>query len=303
MKSLTVNRLWQRVGLDISYLPRTESGHHLLVVAREYLSGWVEARPLSKGSSKKVADFFYEEIICRYGMPESVVVDGGAENKKWTDLLLKRYNIRKITITPYHAAANGVVERGHHPIADALSKLTACFGEHKEMWIDHLPAVLWADRITTRRTTGYAPFRLMFGQDAVLPVELDNLTWNTTHWQEIEDTSSLLAARARQLERRQEDIGRAVGRLRESREANKRYFDEMARLRVEELQLGNLVLMHETRIEQTHSAKLEARWRGPYRIAERAEKLGTYKLEELDGTPLTGWTDGSRLKKFFVRES
>ena len=170
------------------------------------------------------------------------------------------------------------------------------------MWIDHLPAVLWADRITTRRTTDYAPFRLMFGQDAVLPVELDNLTWNTAHWQEIEDTSSLLAARARKLERRQEDIGRAVGRLRESREANKRYFDETARLRVEELQLGNLVLMHETRIEQTHSAKLDARWRGPYRIAERAEKLGTYKLEELDGTPLIGWTDGSRLKKFFVEE-
>ena len=59
--------------------------------------------------------------------------------------------------------------------------------------------------------------------------------------------------------------------------------------------------MHETRIEQTQSAKLDARWRGSYHIAELAEKLGAYKLEELDGTPLTGWTDGSRLK-FFVRE-
>ena len=98
MKSLTVNRLWQRVGLDISYLPRTENGHHLLVVAREYLSGWVEARPLPKGTSEKVTDLFYEEIICRYGMPESVVVDGGAENKKRTDLPVKRYNTRKITV-------------------------------------------------------------------------------------------------------------------------------------------------------------------------------------------------------------
>ena len=131
----------------------------------------------------------------------------------------------------------------------------------------------------------------MFGQDAVLPVELDNLTWNTTHWQEIEDTFSLLAARARQLERQQEDIGRAVGRLQESREANKRYFDETEKLRVEEVQLGNLVLMHETQIEQMHSAKLDARWRGRYHIAERAEKLRMYKLEELDDTPLTGWTD------------
>ena len=115
--------------------------------------------------------------------------------------------------------------------------------------------------------------------------------------------SSLPLAKAQQLERREDVIGKVVVRLRESREANKRYFDKTARLHMEEPQLGNLVLMHETRIEQTHNAKLEASWRGLYRIAERAEKLGTYKLEELHGTPLTEWTNGSRLKKFFVRES
>jgi hypothetical protein len=71
-----------------------------------------------------------------------VVVDGGAENKKWTDLLLKRYNIRNITITPDHAAANGVIDRGYRPIADALSKLTAGSDEPKDMRIDHLLAVL-----------------------------------------------------------------------------------------------------------------------------------------------------------------
>ena len=110
LKSLTVSHLWQRVGMDISYMPKTEDGYHQLVVAREYLRGWAEARPLKQGTTEKVADFFYEEVICRFGTPESVVVDGGAENQKWTDLLLKRYNIRKITVTPYHAAANGVIK-------------------------------------------------------------------------------------------------------------------------------------------------------------------------------------------------
>jgi len=68
--------------MDISYMPKTEDGYHLLVVAREYLSGWAEVRPLKQGTSEKVADFFYEEVICRFGTPESVVVDGGAVNKK-----------------------------------------------------------------------------------------------------------------------------------------------------------------------------------------------------------------------------
>ena len=54
-----------------------------------------------------------------------MVVDGAREMKKWTDLLPKRYNIQMITVTAYHAAANGVIEQGHRPIADALSKFTA----------------------------------------------------------------------------------------------------------------------------------------------------------------------------------
>ena len=75
-------------------------------------------------------------------MPESLVVDGVAENKKWTDLYFTHCNIRKITPTLYNAAANGVVEQGHRQIADALFILIACLDKLNLMWIDHLPAVL-----------------------------------------------------------------------------------------------------------------------------------------------------------------
>jgi hypothetical protein len=231
-----------------------------------------------------------------------VVVDGGAQNNKWTDLLLKRYNIRKITLTLDHAAANGLIERGHRPITGRLSKLTACSDEPNEMWIDHLLAVVWADRITVRRTTGYSPFCLMFGQDAVLPIELENLTLNTANWiQGIDDKASLIVARASQLDRRREDIDVARQNLKESRDANKRYFNQAANLRAEDPQIGDLALMHGPKIEQSHGTKLDARWRGPYQVTEIAQSLGTYRFGELDGAELAGWIDGSRLKKFFTR--
>jgi len=162
-------------------MPKTEDGYHLLMVPREKLSRCAEAQPLIQGTSEQVADFFCEVVISWFRTPDSIVVDGGAENRKSTNLFLKCYNIQKITITPYHAATNGVIEQGHRPIADGLSKLTACSDEPKEMWIDHLPAMLWANSITVRRTIRYSPFHLMFGQDAVLPVELKNLTWDTTN--------------------------------------------------------------------------------------------------------------------------
>jgi hypothetical protein len=92
-----------------------------------------------------------------------VAVHGKADNKNWTDLLLKGYNIRKITVTPYLAAANGAIQRGYRPITDTVSKLTGRSDDANEMWIDYLPAVLWADSITIRSTTAHSQFRLMFG--------------------------------------------------------------------------------------------------------------------------------------------
>ena len=133
LKSLTGNCPWQRVGMDISYMPKTEDEYHLLVVAREYYSVWEEARPQKPSTSEKVAYFFDVVVICRSRTPESLVLDGGAEKNKWTDLLLKCYNVRKITVTTYQATANGVIEREHRPIADALFKLTACSHKRKEM--------------------------------------------------------------------------------------------------------------------------------------------------------------------------
>jgi len=63
LKNLTISHLLQRVGMHISYMPKTEDGYHLLVLAREYLSVWAEARPLKQGTSEKVPDFFYKEVI------------------------------------------------------------------------------------------------------------------------------------------------------------------------------------------------------------------------------------------------
>lgn len=90
--------------------------------------------------------------------------DGGGENKGVARELMKRYNTRNVPIAAYHPQSNGLIECGHQSIIDALAKL----GPH---WVEHLLAILWADRVTTRRSTGFAPYKLVFGQDCVLPVE------------------------------------------------------------------------------------------------------------------------------------
>jgi hypothetical protein len=46
LKSLPMSHRWQQVRMDILYIPKMEDGHHLLVVSREYLSGWADAEPV-----------------------------------------------------------------------------------------------------------------------------------------------------------------------------------------------------------------------------------------------------------------
>ena len=42
----------------------------------------------------------------------------------------------------------------------------------KGSWIDDLPGILWSSRFTVREATGHSPFNLVYGSEAVLPVEL-----------------------------------------------------------------------------------------------------------------------------------
>jgi len=56
-------------------------GKNYFVVARDDLSGWVEARALSSADLAAIADFLWEDVVCRYGCFGRLVVNGGPENK------------------------------------------------------------------------------------------------------------------------------------------------------------------------------------------------------------------------------
>lgn len=114
--------------------------------------------------------------------------------------------------------------------------------------------------------------------------------------------------RARQFEKRDQDIEEAILRMRRLKEANAHFFDEHHLLRNDRFAQGDLVLLHNTiRSMDYHSrTKLQFRWLGPYRI--HTVKSGSYLLSELDGTVLYDLThqpesfNGDRLKKFYSRK-
>ena len=63
--------------------------------------------------------------------------------------------------------ANGMILQGLKPrIYNALNK----FGKR---WMKELPSVVWSLRTTPSRATGFTPFFLVYGAEAILPTDLE----------------------------------------------------------------------------------------------------------------------------------
>jgi hypothetical protein len=56
---------------------------------------------------------------------------------------------------------------------------------------EELPNILWAYRTTARTPTGETPFRLTYGTEAVIPVEIRLTSWRTNHHDESSNDSQL----------------------------------------------------------------------------------------------------------------
>jgi len=76
---------------------------------------------------------------------------------------------RLITLTPYYAQANGQVEAANKSLISIIKRKTK--GKPKN-WHEVLGKALWACQTSPKESTNSTPFRLTFGHDVVLPVEI-----------------------------------------------------------------------------------------------------------------------------------
>ena len=286
--------LWQKVGLDVVYIPSCK-GYQFLVIAHCDLSAWVEAKPFCTLFSRAVADFLLKDIMCRHSCFEKSIIDGRSENKDAVGELTKRYKVKEVVVSAYHPKTNRMIERGHKPIVDALSKMSE---RGSTNWVRNLHTVLLADRSTVRTSTGLTPYYICCGSELVLPIELEISTWRVLPWDKVHSTADLLAICARQLQCRDRDLEEATLHLQRMHLEGKEHHDLKHGIRQEEPTIKSNVLLYDTRREKDMSWKLSFKWRGPYQICDAIKNKSTYMLEELHESLLAGTFEGDRLKEF-----
>ncbi|KAI5427302.1 hypothetical protein KIW84_032642 [Lathyrus oleraceus] len=149
---------------------------------------------------------------------------------------------------------NGAVEAANKNIKKIVQKMVVTYKDLHEM----LPFALHGYRTSVRTSTGATPYSLVYGMEAVLPVEV-----------EIPSLRVLLAAICH-------------GQLYQSR--MKRAFDQKVRPRC--FQVGDLVLKRIIPPQTDHRGKWTPNYEGPY-IVTKVFDGGALMLATMDGEDFT----------------
>ena len=158
-------------GIDIvDLLPTAPAQKKLLLIAIDYFSKWIEADAFSSIKERDVTRFIWKNIVCRFGIPRSIVSDNGPQfdSRVYRDFF-QELKIKNLYSTPWYPQRNGQAEASNKTL---LTSLKRRLDSAKGKWVEELPRVLWAYRTTTRKPTDISPFALTYGMEAVIPTEV-----------------------------------------------------------------------------------------------------------------------------------
>ncbi|GJZ52946.1 reverse transcriptase domain-containing protein [Tanacetum coccineum] len=128
-------------GIDVlGPLPEAPGKVKYVIVAIDYFTKWIEAKPLARTTGKEVKKFVWDNIVFA------------------------------------HPQANGLVERANRSLMEGIKTR---LGRERKCWVDELPNILWAHRTSLKTSNGETPYSLTFGSEAVIPAEVGMPTYPT----------------------------------------------------------------------------------------------------------------------------
>ena len=138
-------------------------------------------------------------------------------------------------------------------------------------WDVWIPSVLFAYRTAVHDSTGYSPYKLLFGREPKQPVDFQ---FPLPSIKRTETTPNYFSALRRTLDSVQEQ---AAQNLRQAQSVQKSYHDRG--VTADQFSIGNLVLVYNP---VTHgSPKFQKHWEGPYLVVSKLAGGVTYMLRSV----------------------
>nr|KYP73685.1 Transposon Ty3-I Gag-Pol polyprotein [Cajanus cajan] len=140
------------------------------IVAIDHFTKWIEAEAVATITANNMQKFFWRNVVTRFGIPYALITDNSLQftDRRFNDFL-SGLGIKHKMTSVEHPQTNGQAEATNKVV---LKELKQRLGQAKGMWPDHLPEILWAYRCTPQSSTKETHFRLTYGTDAMIPVEV-----------------------------------------------------------------------------------------------------------------------------------
>ena len=111
LQPLPVEDVFSQIHMDfIGPLKEVNGYKHILLIVDSFTK-WPECFPLKTQEASEVARVLYDEIICRYGAPLSLVTDRGQNfMSSLITELCKLFEIKKVNTSSYHPQTNAACD-------------------------------------------------------------------------------------------------------------------------------------------------------------------------------------------------
>ncbi|XP_070005747.1 uncharacterized protein [Nicotiana sylvestris] len=150
----------------------------------------VEVASYKAVTNKVVVDFVRDRIVCRFGVPKSIITDNANLNSDLMKAMCETFKINHNNSTTYRPQMNGAVVTANKNIKKILRKMV----ENHKQWHEKLPFTLLGYLTTIRTFIGATPYQLVYGTEVVIPAEVEIPSLRIIQEVELSDAEWIRAA-------------------------------------------------------------------------------------------------------------